>query len=93
MFNVNLGSTLISHPHHAITREREREREERSGHQTHSGAVVETKKTRAKVVVRWNVWVMLAMPVVWLAWSIILYITCIMTFVWRTSSSTGGYEF
>ncbi|PPQ87553.1 hypothetical protein CVT25_008465 [Psilocybe cyanescens] len=49
---------------------------------------LEAKKDRTKVVVWWNVWVMLAMPAVWLAWSIILYITCIMTFVWRTSSRT-----
>ncbi|PPQ82300.1 hypothetical protein CVT25_008426 [Psilocybe cyanescens] len=52
------------------------------------GHVQEAKKDRTKVVVWWNVWVMLAMPVVWLAWSIILYVTCIMTFVWRTSSRT-----
>ncbi|PPQ92316.1 LOW QUALITY PROTEIN: hypothetical protein CVT25_008522 [Psilocybe cyanescens] len=50
------------------------------------GHLQEAKKDRTKVVVWWNVWVMLAMPVVWLAWSIILYVTCIMTFVWRTSS-------
>ncbi|KAI4520394.1 hypothetical protein K525DRAFT_203798 [Schizophyllum commune Loenen D] len=36
----------------------------------------------------WNVWVMLAMPAVWLLWSIVLFIVAIMAFVWRTGS--GG---
>ncbi|KAF9449383.1 hypothetical protein P691DRAFT_728037 [Macrolepiota fuliginosa MF-IS2] len=31
----------------------------------------------------WNVWVMLAMPALWLAWSILAYIACIMSFMWR----------
>jgi heme/copper-type cytochrome/quinol oxidase subunit 2 len=31
----------------------------------------------------WNVWVMLAMPAVWLVWSIVLFIIGIMSFVWR----------
>ncbi|KAJ7834236.1 hypothetical protein B0H14DRAFT_2363895 [Mycena olivaceomarginata] len=30
----------------------------------------------------WNVWVMLAMPATWLAWSIIMFLTCIMSFIW-----------
>ncbi|TEB36767.1 hypothetical protein FA13DRAFT_1083273 [Coprinellus micaceus] len=32
----------------------------------------------------WNVWVLLAMPAVYLAWSLLLFICCIMAFVWRT---------
>ncbi|KAI5831499.1 hypothetical protein K523DRAFT_269892 [Schizophyllum commune Tattone D] len=36
----------------------------------------------------WNVWVMLAMPAVWLLWSIVSFIIAIMAFVWRTGS--GG---
>ncbi|KAF8159937.1 hypothetical protein B0H34DRAFT_674211 [Crassisporium funariophilum] len=43
---------------------------------------LEAKKT--KTVIWWNVWVLLAMPAIWLTWSIILYIACIMAFVWRT---------
>ncbi|KAJ7500601.1 hypothetical protein B0H11DRAFT_2225591 [Mycena galericulata] len=35
----------------------------------------------------WNVWVMLAIPAVWLAWSIILFVTCIMAFAWRTGAA------
>ncbi|KAF7770741.1 hypothetical protein Agabi119p4_6715 [Agaricus bisporus var. burnettii] len=31
----------------------------------------------------WNVWIMLAMPAVWLVWSILAYIACIMSFMWR----------
>lgn len=34
----------------------------------------------------WNVWVMLSMPAVWLAWSMIFFIEAILAFVWRTGS-------
>ncbi|KAJ7290423.1 hypothetical protein C8J57DRAFT_1045492 [Mycena rebaudengoi] len=36
----------------------------------------------------WNVWVLLAIPAVWLAWSIIFFVTCIMVFVWQTGEPT-----
>lgn len=42
----------------------------------------EAKKLETNII--WNVWVLLAMPAVWLAWSLILYIICIMSFLWRT---------
>ncbi|KAL1728173.1 hypothetical protein EV714DRAFT_215745, partial [Schizophyllum commune] len=45
---------------------------------------VEAQKTTTNVF--WNVWVMLAMPAVWLLWSvasIISFIVSIMAFVWR----------
>ncbi|KAJ6467501.1 hypothetical protein C8R47DRAFT_813192 [Mycena vitilis] len=35
----------------------------------------------------WNVWILLAIPAVWLAWSIILFVTCIMAFTWRTGAT------
>ncbi|KAG2072876.1 hypothetical protein BDR04DRAFT_1096122 [Suillus decipiens] len=38
----------------------------------------------------WNVWVLLAMPAVWLAWSMIFFITAIMSFVWRSGSTTDN---
>ncbi|KAG2365291.1 hypothetical protein BDR07DRAFT_1329494 [Suillus spraguei] len=38
----------------------------------------------------WNVWVLLAMPAVWLAWSMIFFVTAIMSFVWRTGSTTDN---
>ncbi|KAF9044163.1 hypothetical protein BJ165DRAFT_1479493 [Panaeolus papilionaceus] len=44
----------------------------------------EAKQT--KTGIWWNVWIMLALPAVWLAWSIILYIVCIMSYVWRTGA-------
>ncbi|KAF8917974.1 hypothetical protein CPB85DRAFT_1284294 [Mucidula mucida] len=37
-------------------------------------------------VIWWNVWVMLAMPSVWMSWSMILFIVSILSFVWRTGS-------
>ncbi|KAL1730273.1 hypothetical protein EV714DRAFT_250502, partial [Schizophyllum commune] len=44
----------------------------------------EAQKRREAIL--WNVWVLLAMPVVWLTWSIILFIVSIMSYVWRTGS-------
>ncbi|KAF8148053.1 hypothetical protein B0H34DRAFT_803176 [Crassisporium funariophilum] len=44
----------------------------------------EAQKSRTGIL--WNVWVLLAMPAIWLAWSMVLYIVCIMSFVWRTGT-------
>ncbi|KAF7343297.1 hypothetical protein MVEN_01762000 [Mycena venus] len=41
---------------------------------------------RGSASLLWNVWVLLALPAVWLAWSIILFVTCIMAFTWRTGA-------
>ncbi|KAG1800327.1 uncharacterized protein HD556DRAFT_1230443 [Suillus plorans] len=38
----------------------------------------------------WNVWVLLAMPAVWLAWSMCFFIAAILSFVWRSDSSTDN---
>ncbi|KAF8987066.1 hypothetical protein BDQ17DRAFT_1548268, partial [Cyathus striatus] len=46
----------------------------------------EAQQTTTSVL--WNVWVMLAMPAIWLSWAIVLYIVCIMSFVWRTGAGT-----
>ncbi|PPQ74666.1 hypothetical protein CVT24_003823 [Panaeolus cyanescens] len=45
----------------------------------------EAQQTQTGIV--WNVWIMLAMPAVWLAWSMISYIICIMAYVWRTGTT------
>ncbi|KAG6810118.1 hypothetical protein H0H92_013235 [Tricholoma furcatifolium] len=42
---------------------------------------------KTKTLIWWNVWVLLALPSAWLAWSLILCITCIMTFTWRSSAA------
>ncbi|KAJ7173467.1 hypothetical protein C8R46DRAFT_892782 [Mycena filopes] len=41
----------------------------------------------------WNVWVLLAMPAAWLAWSIIMFFTCIMSFIWLSGSSQDQVDF
>ncbi|KAF7371075.1 hypothetical protein MSAN_00741800 [Mycena sanguinolenta] len=44
----------------------------------------------------WNIWVLLAMPAVWLAWynrSIISFLTCIMSFIWLTGTSQDQDDF
>ncbi|KAJ7029771.1 hypothetical protein C8F04DRAFT_1115827 [Mycena alexandri] len=35
----------------------------------------------------WNVWILLAIPTIWLVWSIVLFVTCIMAFTWRTGAT------
>ncbi|KAG6877815.1 hypothetical protein C0993_003599 [Termitomyces sp. T159_Od127] len=44
----------------------------------------EARKT--KTVIWWNVWVLLAMPAVWMSWAMVLFIASILSFVWRTGS-------
>ncbi|TFK34905.1 hypothetical protein BDQ12DRAFT_656329 [Crucibulum laeve] len=53
---------------------------------TYKAAEWALEAKKSKTVIWWNVWVLLAMPAIWLTWSIILYIVCIMSFVWRTGS-------
>ncbi|KAH6916464.1 hypothetical protein BKA70DRAFT_1502635, partial [Coprinopsis sp. MPI-PUGE-AT-0042] len=45
---------------------------------------LEAKKSETLII--WNVWVRLAMPAVWLFWSLILCTCCIMSFLWRTTT-------
>ncbi|KXN91132.1 hypothetical protein AN958_02816 [Leucoagaricus sp. SymC.cos] len=48
---------------------------------------------RTNTAILWNVWVLLAMPAVWLAWSMVIFIVTILSFVWRTGSEadpSGG---
>ncbi|KAF5371506.1 hypothetical protein D9615_009585 [Tricholomella constricta] len=44
----------------------------------------EARKT--DTLIWWNVWVLLAMPGVWMSWSMIFFIASILSFVWRTGS-------
>ncbi|KAF8890400.1 hypothetical protein BD779DRAFT_1671352 [Infundibulicybe gibba] len=46
----------------------------------------EARKT--DTLIWWNVWVMLAMPAVWLVWSMVLFVVSILSFVWRTGSAS-----
>ncbi|PFH46375.1 hypothetical protein AMATHDRAFT_155284 [Amanita thiersii Skay4041] len=41
---------------------------------------------KSKTSIFWNVWVFLAMPAVWMAWSMICFVFSILAFVWRTGS-------
>ncbi|KAI6043456.1 hypothetical protein EDC04DRAFT_2562735 [Pisolithus marmoratus] len=46
----------------------------------------ETQRTTPPIL--WNMWVFLALPAVWLAWSMIFFIASILAFVWRSGSTT-----
>ena len=46
----------------------------------------EAKKT--KTVIWWNIWVLLAMPAIWLAWAMVSFCIAIMSYIWRTGSSS-----
>ncbi|KAG6894776.1 hypothetical protein C0992_004732 [Termitomyces sp. T32_za158] len=48
------------------------------------GPCEEARKT--KTVIWWNVWVLLAMPAIWMSWVMVLFIASILSFVWRTGS-------
>ncbi|KAF9560843.1 hypothetical protein CPC08DRAFT_589249, partial [Agrocybe pediades] len=58
----------------------------------HKGAAWAEEAQKFKTGIFWNVWVLLAMPAIWLAWSMILFITTIMSFVWRTSPISGDID-
>ncbi|KAL1745745.1 hypothetical protein HDZ31DRAFT_35698 [Schizophyllum fasciatum] len=51
---------------------------------------LESQRTTTNVY--WNVWVMLAMPAVWLSWSIVAFLVSIMAFVWRTGTADERME-
>ncbi|TFK35080.1 hypothetical protein BDQ12DRAFT_635577, partial [Crucibulum laeve] len=40
----------------------------------------------------WNVWVLLAMPAVWMAWSMLLFVISIFSYVWRNGSVLDPQE-
>ncbi|TFK28594.1 hypothetical protein FA15DRAFT_665038 [Coprinopsis marcescibilis] len=41
---------------------------------------------KTKTLIWWNVWVLLAMPAIWMAWAMLLFLVAILSFVWRTGS-------
>ncbi|EED84443.1 predicted protein [Postia placenta Mad-698-R] len=41
---------------------------------------------RTKTAILWNIWVLLAAPAIWLAWSMIAFCVSILSYVWRTGS-------
>ena len=49
-----------------------------------NGVLQECEST--KTAIFWNVWVFLAMPATWLAWSLIFFVVCLISFIWRAGS-------
>ncbi|EKM58945.1 uncharacterized protein PHACADRAFT_25094 [Phanerochaete carnosa HHB-10118-sp] len=45
----------------------------------------EAQKT--KTFIWWNIWVLLAMPAIWLAWAMVAFCVAILSYIWRTGSS------
>ncbi|KAJ6472660.1 hypothetical protein DFH09DRAFT_953981 [Mycena vulgaris] len=56
-----------------------------------SGFATEAQKDTASIW--WNVWVLLAMPATWLAWSIIMFLICIMSFIWLSGIELNSNSF
>ncbi|KAG6873165.1 hypothetical protein C0995_002014 [Termitomyces sp. Mi166 len=54
---------------------------------TRYSAFLALEAQKAKTSIWWNIWVLLAMPAVWLSWSILFYIACVMTLVWRIGTA------
>ncbi|KAJ7593916.1 hypothetical protein C8J56DRAFT_778294, partial [Mycena floridula] len=40
---------------------------------------------KLKTEILWSPWVMLAMPAIWLSWSLITFLVCLMAYVWRSN--------
>ncbi|KNZ78097.1 hypothetical protein J132_02288 [Termitomyces sp. J132] len=57
---------------------------------THKAAEWAEEAQKTKTFIWWNVWVLLAMPAIWLSWSIVLYSACVLTFVWRTGTTSDS---
>ncbi|KAF9057127.1 hypothetical protein BJ165DRAFT_1335279, partial [Panaeolus papilionaceus] len=53
---------------------------------TYKAAEWALEAQKSSTMIWWNVWILLAMPAIWLAWSLMMYIVCIMTFIWRTGN-------
>ncbi|KAI8984843.1 hypothetical protein BD414DRAFT_417781 [Trametes punicea] len=47
---------------------------------------------KSRTALWWNIWVLLATPAVWLAWSMISFCVAILSFVWRTGSAADQAE-
>ena len=45
---------------------------------------------QSRMNIFWNVWVMLALPAVWLAWSMITFFAAILSFVWTSGASSDN---
>ncbi|KAL1730274.1 hypothetical protein EV714DRAFT_284302 [Schizophyllum commune] len=58
----------------------------------HKASAWAEEAQKRREAIWWNVWVLLAMPVVWLAWSIILFIFSIMSYAWRTGSHNTDHS-
>ncbi|KAI0036230.1 hypothetical protein K488DRAFT_12304, partial [Vararia minispora EC-137] len=54
--------------------------------QMHKAASWAEEARRTRTSILWNVWALLAMPAVWLVWSLLLFIVAVMSYVWRTNS-------
>ncbi|KAJ7581660.1 hypothetical protein C8J56DRAFT_865920 [Mycena floridula] len=54
--------------------------------QLHKAAMWASGAEKQKTAIFWSPAVMIAMPVVWISWSLILFLVCIMTYVWRSQS-------
>ncbi|KAJ7595279.1 hypothetical protein C8J56DRAFT_852370, partial [Mycena floridula] len=47
---------------------------------------IEAQKLKASIF--WSPWVMLSMPAIWLSWSLISFLVCIMAYIWRANSTS-----
>ncbi|KAJ7132407.1 hypothetical protein C8R44DRAFT_612552, partial [Mycena epipterygia] len=59
----------------------------------HKASSFATEAQKGSTSIWWNVWVLLAMPAIWLSWSIILFFVTIMSFVWLSGSSQDATDF
>ncbi|KAJ7435436.1 hypothetical protein FB451DRAFT_951662, partial [Mycena latifolia] len=59
----------------------------------HKASTFANEAQKGTASIWWNVWVLLAMPATWLAWSIMMFLTCIISFIWLGGNEEGADNF
>ncbi|CAK5273559.1 unnamed protein product [Mycena citricolor] len=59
----------------------------------HKASRLAAEAQRGVVGIWWNVWVLLAMPAVWLSWSLVAFLISIMSFIWLGGSTADPNGF
>ncbi|KAJ7233043.1 hypothetical protein C8J57DRAFT_960632, partial [Mycena rebaudengoi] len=59
----------------------------------HKASSFATEAQKRTANIWWNIWVLLAMPAIWLSWSIITFFMCIMSMIWLSGSADDKIGF
>lgn len=62
----------------------------RTMHSMYKASIWAQKAQATKTNILWNIWILLALPAVWLAWALIAFFVAILAFVWTSGSSADN---